>query len=133
MHASSKKALRRILLAGISVVALTATYSFAQAPIPSASVFKIVTYTVPPDALPDFLEACQDNAKATRQETGTISFQVLRPQGQPNTVILLEEYKSQAASDSHSHTAHFLAFMQSVAHSGANRNAVVASPLEVSK
>ncbi|MFC6646015.1 putative quinol monooxygenase [Granulicella cerasi] len=119
-------ALRKMLRATVFVVALPASVIHAQTAAP-ARVYKFVTYTTSPEKFQAFLAQCEINANATRKETGTVEFEVLEPQNTPNTVMFLEEYRNQAASDAHMRTAHFLAFKQAVAHAEAKRSAVQAA------
>lgn len=117
-------------LCAVSIVAVCACGTLLHAQTPAnVPIYKIVTYKVPLQNLAAFLTQCSLNAEATRKEAGTLNFQVLQPIDSPDTVLLLEEYKNQSASESHSHTAHFLAFMRAVQHSGATRTALVAAPL----
>ena len=91
-----------------------------------AVVYKIVTFQVPAESMERFLAISTTNAAATRKEPGAVGFEVLIPEDTSNTVIFIETYRNAAASDSHSRSAHFLAFKEGAKQTGAKESVVVA-------
>lgn len=116
------------------LLATTANVAKAQsAPVTSKQFFNVVTYVVPHQNFATFFEQSRINALATRQEAGVLSFQVVQSNGQPDTIMFIEQYKDQAAAESHRKTAHFLTFMTAVKQSGATRTAFMGNSVLLSK
>jgi len=89
--------------------------------------YKIVNYQAPPERWQEFLEACKVNTDASLKETGITRFEVLIARDTPNTVIAIEVYRDEDASNAHQQTAHFHAFVQAAQTFGVKRSLVVAS------
>ena len=122
-----RNALRRMLMAG-SAALFVREKAFAERSKTQsdAVVYKIVTFQVPPESMQRFLAVSTTNAVATRKEPGALGFEVLIPEDTPNTVMFVETYRNAAASDSHSRSAHFLAFKEGAKQTGAKESVVVA-------
>jgi quinol monooxygenase YgiN len=89
-----------------------------------ADVINVVTFTVPAAGMARFLALCKANSWASlKKEPGVIGFDVMRPEGAPNTVVLIERYRDEAAYKSHRVTPHFLAFVKGAQEVGAQRTA----------
>jgi quinol monooxygenase YgiN len=75
-----------------------------------------------------FLRISEENSRTSRkEEPGCIGFDVLLPEGEPNTVMLIETYRDEAAYKAHRVTPHFLAFVKGAHEIGVKRSARVAS------
>ena len=60
-----------------------------------------------------FLEdAMRELAVPSREEEGCLMYDLCRPKGAPGTVIVLEEWTSQAELDEHMASPHFKAFLE---------------------
>jgi quinol monooxygenase YgiN len=92
----------------------------------AGSLYKIVTYQVPPEHWQDFLAIAEINAQASRKEPGITSFTLLIPQQTPNAAIAVEVYKNADASAAHQSTPHFHAFVQGAQKLGVTRSIVIA-------
>ena len=53
-------------------------------------------------------------AAPSRAEAGNIMYDICRSQADPNVLLVLEEWESQAALDAHMATPHFKAFVDSI-------------------
>ena len=92
------------------------------------AIFNIVTFTVPAAGMARFLEISKENSQASlKEEPGCIGFNVLLPANEPNTVMLIEVYRDEAAYKAHRVTPHFLAFVKGAQEIGVTRSARVAS------
>ena len=61
----------------------------------------------------EFLEdAMRELAVPSRGEEGCLMYDLCRPKGEPGTVIVLEEWTSQAALDEHMASPHFKGFLE---------------------
>ena len=67
----------------------------------------IVQAEIDLDRMAEFLELIEINAKATRQEPGCVSFDVLRSQDQPNLFFFYELYQSASDIEYHKQQAHY--------------------------
>jgi quinol monooxygenase YgiN len=99
----------------------------AEAPVAGPAVVNLVTFTVPAAGMERFLAISKTNSEASRKEPGITGFDVLVARDTPNTVLLVESYRDEAAYKSHRVTPHFLAFVQGAKEIGATRTAVVAN------
>jgi quinol monooxygenase YgiN len=112
------------LLSGL--VAATARAATGKATGPA--IVNIVTFTVPAAGMARFLAISKENSQASlKEEPGVIGFDVLLPEAEPNTVMLIETYRDEAAYKSHRLTPHFLAFVKGSQEIGATRTARVAT------
>jgi autoinducer 2-degrading protein len=93
----------------------------------AGSLYKIVTYQVPPNHWQEFLAIAEINAQASRKEPGITSFTLLIQQATPNTAIAVEVYTSADASTSHQATPHFHAFVEGAKKLGVQRSLVIAN------
>lgn len=66
--------------------------------------------TVKPDARADAVAAAQRMADATRAEPGCISYGFYADVGDPNTILIFEEWADEAALQRHFATPHMAAF-----------------------
>ncbi len=99
----------------------------AEAPAAGPAVVNLVTFTVPAEGMERFLAISKTNSEASRKEPGITGFDVLVARDTPNTVLLVESYRDEAAYKSHRVTPHFLAFVEGAKEIGATRTAVVAN------
>jgi quinol monooxygenase YgiN len=75
---------------------------------PGPAIVNVVTFEVP-----------------RTEEPGCIGFDVLLPKDEPNTVMLIESYRDEAAYKAHRVTPHFLTFVKRAQEIGAKRSAHV--------
>jgi len=66
--------------------------------------------TVKPDARTDAIAAARRMAEATRAEPGCISYGFYQDVGDPNTILVFEEWEDAAALERHFATPHMAAF-----------------------
>jgi (4S)-4-hydroxy-5-phosphonooxypentane-2,3-dione isomerase len=66
-----------------------------------------VDVAVIPDVLEGFLAATEENAHASRHESGIVRFDVLSDRADPAHVILVEVYKDEDAAAAHKETGHY--------------------------
>ena len=66
-----------------------------------------VDVAVIPDVLEGFLAATEENANASRHESGIVRFDVLSDRADPAHVILVEVYKDEDAAATHKETGHY--------------------------
>jgi autoinducer 2-degrading protein len=91
------------------------------------AIVNVVTFAVPPSGMARFLRISEQNSRTSRkEEPGCIGFDVLRPEGEPNSVMLIETYRDEAAYKAHRVTPHFLAFVKGAQEIGVKRSARVA-------
>ena len=74
-----------------------------------------VDIAVVPDQLQGFLAATEENAVASRMESGVVRFDVLSDRTDPNHVVLVEIYRDEAAAAAHKDTAHYQRWRETVA------------------
>jgi quinol monooxygenase YgiN len=110
-----------------TVAGLLGRQAEAEAPVAGPAVVNLVTFTVPAAGMERFLAISKTNSEASRKEPGITGFDVLVARDTPNTVLLVESYRDEAAYKSHRVTPHFLAFVQGAKEIGATRTAVVAN------
>jgi autoinducer 2-degrading protein len=92
------------------------------------AIVNVVTFTVPSGGMTSFLGISKENSQTSlKEEPGCIGFEVLLPNDEPNTVMLIETYRDEAAYKAHRVTPHFLAFVKSAQEIGVKRSARVAS------
>ena len=99
----------------------------AEAPAAGPAVVNLVTFTVPAEGMERFLAISKTNSEASLKEPGITGFDVLVARDTPNTMLLVESYRDEAAYKAHRVTRHFLAFVQGAKEIGATRTAVVAN------
>ncbi|MCB1866777.1 MAG: antibiotic biosynthesis monooxygenase [Chromatiales bacterium] len=75
----------------------------------------IVHIHVLPEFAEAFIEACRLNHEASTREPGNRRFDVLRSADDPDRFVLYEAYASAADAAAHKHTAHYLAWRETVA------------------
>jgi autoinducer 2-degrading protein len=110
------------LLSGLMPVTADAATTSASGP----AIVNVVTFVVPPAGMASFLKISEQNSRTSlKEEPGCIGFDVLRPEDEPNSVMLIEKYRNEAAYKSHRVTPHFLAFVKGAQKIGATRTAVV--------
>jgi quinol monooxygenase YgiN len=66
-----------------------------------------VDVEVIPDQLQGFLDATEENAMASRQESGIVRFDVLRDLADPHHFVLVEIYRDEEAAAAHKDTGHY--------------------------
>ncbi len=89
------------LLAGLSIAAgsaCAATPAAAPSSIPYAN---LSTLHVKAAQLQPFLQALRHNAANARKEAGNLSFTVFQSESAPTTLYVLEQWKDQAAYETH--------------------------------
>jgi quinol monooxygenase YgiN len=110
------------LLSGLMSVTAKAATEKGSGP----AIVNVVTFTVPPAGMASFLKISKENSQTSlKEEPGCIGFDVLLPEGEPNTVMLIETYRDEAAYKAHRVTAHFLAFVKDAEEIGVKRSARV--------
>ena len=71
-----------------------------------------VHVTVKPDCIEAFKEATIDNARNSRKEPGIARFDVIQQNDDPTRFVLVEVYRSVAATAAHKETAHYAAWRE---------------------
>ena len=66
-----------------------------------------VDVEVVPDQLEGFLDATEENAMASRKESGVVRFDMLSDRDDPTHVVLVEIYRDEAAAAAHKDTGHY--------------------------
>jgi quinol monooxygenase YgiN len=118
------------LLAALALLSglVATTARAADEPDHGPAIVNVVTFTVPAAGLARFLQISEDNSRASvKEEPGCLGFDVLQPEGEPDTVMLIETYRDEAAYKAHRVTAHFLAFVKGAQEIGAKRSAHLAT------
>jgi quinol monooxygenase YgiN len=71
----------------------------------------MITFTVrmkfAPEDRDDIAEILQQLTEASRQEPGCVSFIPHRVEGDPDTVLIYEQYSDTAAAEAHRQSTHF--------------------------
>jgi autoinducer 2-degrading protein len=132
LPSTRRSTLHRMLsfAAGLSLLSglVPATARAAGEAEPGPVIVNVVTFTVPPSGMARFLQISEENSRTSvKEEPGCISFDVLRPEGEPDTVMLIETYRDEAAYKAHRVTAHFQAFVKGSQEIGAKRSAHLAT------
>lgn len=70
---------------------------------------------VKPEAVPAFLAASLENARASLEEPGIARFDVVQSTDDPTRFILVEAYRTPDAPDAHKKTAHYATWRDRVA------------------
>ncbi len=83
--------------------------------MPNSLLIVQVDVAVVPDQIDAFLDATQDNAAASREESGVVRFDVLTDRTDPGHVVLVEIYRDEAAAAAHKETAHYQRWRDAVA------------------
>ena len=118
------------LAASISLLSglIPATAEAATEKGSGPAIVNVVTFTVPSAGIASFLRISKENSRTSlKEEPGCIGFDVLLPEGEPNTVMLIETYRDKVAYKAHRVTPHFLAFAKGAQEIGVKRSARIAS------
>lgn len=83
--------------------------------MPNSLLIVQVDVAVASDQIDAFLDATQDNAAASREESGVVRFDVLTDRTDPGHVVLVEIYRDEAAAAAHKETAHYQRWRDAVA------------------
>jgi (4S)-4-hydroxy-5-phosphonooxypentane-2,3-dione isomerase len=75
--------------------------------VPNSLLIVHVDVEVVPDQLEGFLDATEENAMASRKESGVVRFDVLSDRDDPTHVVLVEIYRDEAAAAAHKDTGHY--------------------------
>jgi (4S)-4-hydroxy-5-phosphonooxypentane-2,3-dione isomerase len=75
--------------------------------VPNSLLIVHVDIAVVPDQLQSFLDATEENAMASRKESGVVRFDVLSDRDDPTHVVLVEIYRDDAAAAAHKDTGHY--------------------------
>lgn len=71
----------------------------------------MVSFTVrmrfAPEDRQDVVESLRALAEASRQESGCVSYIPHCVEGEPDTVLIYEQYRDEAAAEAHRHSPHF--------------------------
>jgi quinol monooxygenase YgiN len=110
-----------------TVAGLLGRQAEAESPARGKALVNLVTFTVPAAGMERFLAISKTNSEASLKEPGITGFEVLIARDTPNTVLLVESYRDEAAYKTHHQAPHFLAFVQGAKEIGATRTAVVAN------
>jgi quinol monooxygenase YgiN len=70
---------------------------------------------VKPECIEPFIAATLANARASRQESGVVRFDVVQQADDPARFVLVEAYRDAAASLAHKETQHYLVWRDTVA------------------
>jgi quinol monooxygenase YgiN len=130
-HSSTRRtALTRALslVASVSLLSglLPITAEAATAKASGPAIVNVVTFEVPSAGMADFLKISKENSRTSlKEEPGCIGFDVLLPNHEPDTVMLIETYRDEAAYKAHRVTPHFLAFVKRAQEIGVKRSAHV--------
>lgn len=66
-----------------------------------------VRMTFAPEERQEVAEILRALAQASRQEPGCIAYIPHCVEGEPNTVLIYEQYRDEAAAEAHRHSEHF--------------------------
>jgi (4S)-4-hydroxy-5-phosphonooxypentane-2,3-dione isomerase len=83
--------------------------------VPNNLLIVHVDIAVVPEELDSFLAATQENAAASRDESGIVRFDVLSDRADPTHVVLVEIYQDEAAAAAHKYTEHYQQWRDTVA------------------
>ena len=83
--------------------------------MPNSLLIVHVDIAVVPEQLDAFLAATEENAVASRDESGIVRFDVLSDRADPTHVVLVEIYRDDAAAAAHKDTAHYQLWRDTVA------------------
>lgn len=67
----------------------------------------IVRMTFAPEDRHEIAETLRALAEASRQEPGCVTYIPHCLEGEPNTVLIYEQYRDEAAAEAHRHSEHF--------------------------
>lgn len=67
----------------------------------------LIRMTFPPEDRHEIAEILKELTLASRQEPGCVSYIPHRVEGEPDTVLIYEQYQDEAAADAHRASAHF--------------------------
>jgi quinol monooxygenase YgiN len=70
---------------------------------------------VKPDQLAAFIEATRRNSEESLKESGVARFDLIQQKDDPTRFVLVEVYKTAAASAAHKETTHYAAWRDAVA------------------
>ncbi|MBM3941935.1 MAG: antibiotic biosynthesis monooxygenase [SAR202 cluster bacterium] len=87
----------------------------------------VVTVNIKPGVKEQFMRALLEDARGSvTREPGCLRFDVLQDTTDPNRVYLMEEYRDEAAFETHTKQPHFTKFFEAA-------QAWLATPLEIRK
>jgi autoinducer 2-degrading protein len=93
-------------------------------------IVQSIHFTFAPEDADEAQQMLRDLSEASRNEEGVIGFDVVRSREKPNVFALWEQYRDQAALDSHKMTEHFTRLvMGGVRRLARERDAQIGSPL----
>jgi (4S)-4-hydroxy-5-phosphonooxypentane-2,3-dione isomerase len=75
--------------------------------VPNSLLIVHVDVAVVPDLLEGFITATEENAEASRNESGVVRFDMLSDRADPAHVVLVEIYRDEAAAAAHKETGHY--------------------------
>lgn len=75
------------------------------------AIYVFAKWVIQEDKLNEVLENLQKVALKTRMEDGNLFYKVHQSINEPNTLVLFEGYKDQAAADVHKNSAHYQEFV----------------------
>ena len=85
----------------------------------------IAEFETTSDTYDKFLEICTyDSERSVADEAGCHAFNVLTPQDEANTIVLVEIYEDRAAFETHLKTPHFSKFSETVKDLGIKERSV---------
>jgi quinol monooxygenase YgiN len=67
----------------------------------------VIRMTFAPEDRAEVNETLRNLAEASRQEPGCVSYIPHRVEGDPDTVLIYEQYRDDAAEEAHRQSAHF--------------------------
>lgn len=68
----------------------------------------LVNIHIKPEFLTEFLQATEDNASNSLQESGVIRFDFIQQKDDPTRFVLIEVYRTSEDPGKHKQTAHYL-------------------------
>ena len=84
-------------------------------PMPNSLLIVHVDVAVLPASVDAFLGATQQNARASRAESGVVRFDLLGDRSDPNHFLLVEVYRDESAAAAHKGTTHYQTWRDAVA------------------
>ncbi|ARU63662.1 antibiotic biosynthesis monooxygenase [Tumebacillus avium] len=69
---------------------------------------------VKPERREEYLELSKGIVAGSQAEAGNLAYQLFEEAGNPNSFVIVEKWKDQAAVDFHNQTAHFQSFISAV-------------------
>ncbi len=78
-------------------------------------IINLVYVRVKTENIPGFIEACRENARESRKETGVASFDVIQETADPARFVLIEAFRDAQGPPAHKATAHYQKWRETVA------------------